>query len=1578
MASAFDKDRERLGLLGNKKSSTSAFDADRIKLGLMKDTKKDSKDKTSSPTNLVLTDTLKSVMKPVAEEKKTVDFKAAQAAAKTKEETTKPVVKETQGVDFAAAQSKDKPKTLQGAVPAASLLTGSLPSALQTNLKNKVPAASLLNETGGGPANASQIPGISQYEINKQYIAENANPIVKPYSNVMNYLNEGNPIGIAVNNAFSGNSGVTRKDSSGNATVDKASEIINNLVTPFITPTGAPSGEGIIGSTYKATGKALSGKFGQKILSGAEKIIPGSQNVVKTAATEALAGGMQGAAFGLQQGQDSGNEIAHNALLGTAAGGVLGGVGAAVGEAFPALLSRFRKSGIADDEIAEIAPELLALPEAQPRTIRKQQAGEIKTTTSSDPIATPYTFKIGEATPETQAATANRQSLRSTDPVELSTRYAQEVIDEYKTLKQSPKKMSNKKLYDLARDNVDARRPVDATTVESKLKDTRINGEAVPYKEPVIRDPQTVSREQAIINKGKNITQEDIDFALSDQWDNAKLFPESVPTESTYVKPTPKPVEVKPTPIKTAVKAKSSVKSEVAATAELQPAKKLTIVTDVKTPIKSLAEAKKKATPGIRANFKTMTDSDAISSTLKGKIDDVDKTYNIVKDVDAVRAANEHVKDLDIAESKFKANEYDGKESIATGYRIAIELDKKANAATNEEIKKALFGRSLDVMKKVAADLTKAGQTAQAGSLISRLSPEGQLQNLIRTAKENGLEVSVADSAKFKQEAAKALENSNAGKTENAITDILNRLEQGGASPDDIKALGDYLKTAEGKIKPKPKGEVVDRLPKEMKDVRTRDKVVSFLEAQEAAAQARINKRRGRMNSLPVEEWIDYSIIISSKVAKGIIKAETYVEDLVKLFGEDIKPIAREVFEKAQELIGSVTKGSMEGDFIKADNAFKRITGKSSLNQQERIVEKYVAANPEVTPKDIEALRKLSKSLTELRGTDKIKADIEMQKILNSYEKSSINDKINAVRYISMLFNDSTQAINALSGPIMATWGSTIDVLGTMMDIAMRGTLKTQRSTTLYGTNPIRFIANYFKYAKVGGKAGWEGVNPSGIQGTNEIRGLAFKSKKNPLGIAERSLGAVAKGADYATYRTVYDSELQKQGFLDALENGIKRSDKTAIKQHVRKFMNDPPLEAIEQADRIGKNTTFQRNDSVGGKTANWINASPKLVKPFVNAVVPFVRTPLNIASTAITATPVGIIKGLFQLSSLSKASQREAIRTLSMGITGGVGMTSLGYYLSSVGIITGANDTGNKDRNSINDQAGRSKYRFNTSALKRYMTSVLNGEGADAAEKAAKYKEGDKQFDYNKLQPLAFPLAMGAGYQEKKGSVGEKFSSAGTQAYGSLYGMSSLRGVQDVFQPQYTGTQGDKAIGSLNRVIESYIKSFSPSMLAQETRRADPIQRQTAYNEGIKKDVTDYYKSRIPGLSTTLPAKRDTLGNVKVYPEGIVGQHLNPYKSEVANYSTAAELIADLIDRTGDDSIAPSAPKKYFTKDYVRVDIPQARYEKLQTDMGDEITKRIIEIESGTDEEMIQQITDIYKEVKDEFMDEVKAELGD
>jgi hypothetical protein len=1183
------------------------------------------------------------------------------------------------------------------------------------------------------------------------------------------------------------------------------------------------------------------------------------------------------------------------------------------------------------------------------------------------------------------------------------------------------------------------------------------------------------------------------------------------PTTEVVDAGTSKPRKPKVTVVDATVTPKISVKKALLTEAaeKLDPKTKSIDVTPAEVKPKVVVKPRV-VKPGTRANYSNQVENGNLSPELQAKINATDQSYEKITNKASDEVAKERVKNMSKAESDFLLNETGGADHIATGYRLQQKLD-----ALGEH------DRALVISHKLAKDLTKSGQTSQAASIISRLSPEGQLLNLIRTAEKNGKTVSVADSVEFKAQARKAKAKAGAGVQANQFTEILDRAAKGEQlTPDDVKNMSEYLASAEKNTKVKA-AKVADVLPNEFKEPRKRDKIVSYLDDAEQSALARIKSRKNNLNSLPLAEWKDHAIVVSAQIAKGTIKAASHIEDLVKLFGEEIRPVATQVYQKAQSLLKSVSPTLGGDDLTKANQAFRKLSGAAEkeklavqemaahvkklmadskagnldpkdvqklrdysdeiaemtadtkprelptqdqrflqsvkalskkiaqvesekipmdqankeistllrqitkltdgaiplaekvdnthLNNiahdvmnktrpnpkpvtlQEKIVEKYVRQQEKnktpVSPKDISTLRELAKNVTRLSGEDVVSADIAMQKILNSYEKSNAWDKVQAIRYMSMLLNSGTQAVNAVSGPIMATKGAVEDIFGTMVDIALSTAIKGRpRSVTMYGTNPLRFMAQYFKHLiKTGAPAGWHGVSPGGIQNAGEIRGQTFKSNYNPLNWAERTLGAVAKGTDYAAYKTVFDAEIRKSGFLDAINSGVKRSDRQAIKAHVEKFVNEPTEKALLDADRIGKNTTFQRSDSTGGKVANFLASSPAVTKPFVGAVLPFVRTPINMASHAVSMTPAGIFKGLWQLSSKSKASQREAIRTLSLGITGTFGTSAIGYYLSQLGIITGANDSGDKNVDAIKEQAGQGKYRFNQSALKRYLGALLDGEGADAAEAAAKYREGDHAFDYNKFQPIAFPLAIGASLHDNKNkSIAGRVGNAATDAYGSLFGMSTLKGVQDVFQPQYTGTQGEKSIGVASRVAESFFKSFSPSMLAQEARRQDPNVRKTPYNNGLVEDVKGYIMSRTPGLSQKLPASKTTLGLDKLNASGFTGQYINPYKSEIAAYSQAAVIISDLIDRTGDTGLAPSAPDKKVsgkdkkTGEQVEHAIDQDRYEQLQEELGHEIILKIMAMDPRLDDsKKTEKIKDIYTKARKKEMDKVKKELG-
>jgi hypothetical protein len=88
----------------------------------------------------------------------------------------------------------------------------------------------------------------------------------------------------------------------------------------------------------------------------------------------------------------------------------------------------------------------------------------------------------------------------------------------------------------------------------------------------------------------------------------------------------------------------------------------------------------------------------------------------------------------------------------------------------------------------------------------------------------------------------------------------------------------------------------------QVKEPRIRDKVVTFLDDAEKAARARIAERKGRLNSLPVDEWADHAVILAAQIGKGGIKLADATEYLVREFGESIRPHASNVLNQARNI----------------------------------------------------------------------------------------------------------------------------------------------------------------------------------------------------------------------------------------------------------------------------------------------------------------------------------------------------------------------------------------------------------------------------------------------------------------------------------------------------------------------------------------------------------------------------------------------------------------------------------------------------------------------------------------------------
>lgn len=92
-----------------------------------------------------------------------------------------------------------------------------------------------------------------------------------------------------------------------------------------------------------------------------------------------------------------------------------------------------------------------------------------------------------------------------------------------------------------------------------------------------------------------------------------------------------------------------------------------------------------------------------------------------------------------------------------------------------------------------------------------------------------------------------------------------------------------------------------DEIVKSIRQPRVRDRVYKYLDEAEKAARERIQKRKNNLNSNPMPEWKDWSIIGAAKMGKGTIKFADWTEEMVKEVGESFRPHAEKTYRAAKE-----------------------------------------------------------------------------------------------------------------------------------------------------------------------------------------------------------------------------------------------------------------------------------------------------------------------------------------------------------------------------------------------------------------------------------------------------------------------------------------------------------------------------------------------------------------------------------------------------------------------------------------------------------------------------------------------------
>lgn len=922
---------------------------------------------------------------------------------------------------------------------------------------------------------------------------------------------------------------------------------------------------------------------------------------------------------------------------------------------------------------------------------------------------------------------------------------------------------------------------------------------------------------------------------------------------------------------------------------------------------------------GERSFYSNVSRSEKTSPELLQQINEFEKTYTPMKNEELVDFANKYISKNEERAYQFvkNARKFDPRH-ITVGHRLIDNFQTKGQ-----------YDRALDVVERLAEQGTKAGQSIQAFSIYGKLTAEGQLLRAQRRVNQiNEHIINPKNKVHITEKNVKAITHAadsiqkltgQEDLSKNVIS-LMDKAKKGTKLTDDeLVTISSFVSDAKKFIGDlTPKSERVK--PNQVKDVRTRDKVVDFMSKKEELARERLKQRMNRANSLPVDIFYDLSVIGASKIAKGTIKFADFAESMAKEFGEEIRPYMQQIYDKAAETFN-----------LQSQN----LTGKR-ISQVEKIVNKSVKEK-NLTPEQADDIQRYLRDYLRLTGDAKTEASMELQAALQLLERPTFARQISTAQTIAQLLNPKTIIRNAIGNELFYRVEQINKFVATPIDMAKSKLTGSNRTVTFRTNNQGQYWRNWL----TGAKAGWRGVNPAGLNTAYDLGPQAFRSKWNPMTYLEKTLGATLRSFDYAGYKRAYNKTIGELATLKVVNEGLKGKE---AKEAIKRYISEADENMMQIADQYGKYATFQDHtvlSNVLTKVKKGANRFSTLGMTnefgLGDLILKYPKTPGNLIMRALEYSPVGVVRSAYLLKDLKKVksfeNERSFYLSLTRAITGTGGFSLLGYVLADKGILTSSGSSDYEVRN-LEKLAGKQANSVNVSALQRFIASGFSLDHTQT-------NEGDMFISYDWAQPVSMSMALGTGVsqsvkEEEELDTGKAIKSGLDSASNTIVEQSVLRGLSD-FLATYPGrTWSDRIIDSGKNLFSSFVPTFS-----NQIKQINDNTARTSYSPSVIEEMKNRSINRIPGLASDLPPSYDSLGNKRQTYQGGSNNMFNVFfnPSFVSRYkpSQEAKYVLDFLNETGEKTVAPRSAKKYLTIDGEKVELTGDQYSEMQRILGEE-----------------------------------------
>ena len=546
-------------------------------------------------------------------------------------------------------------------------------------------------------------------------------------------------------------------------------------------------------------------------------------------------------------------------------------------------------------------------------------------------------------------------------------------------------------------------------------------------------------------------------------------------------------------------------------------------------------------------------------------------------------------------------------------------------------------------------------------------------------------------------------------------------------------------------------------------------------------------------------------------------------------------------------------------------------------------------------------------------------------------------DKVNAWRYLAMLGNPKTHARNIVSN--VAMYGAT-----NLKDTVAR-TIETiapvkERTKTFKKATPT--VEEYANKKAIELK---EVIQAHGkYNDETKIKSLAKTFKNEVLEKAYRFNSDLLEKEDWWFSGARFKKTLSE--FLTA--NNINTEEDI--------FLNPELVDkGIKYAIEQSRIAVFQQYSKLANKINDYANSSMG-ANIAIGSIMPFKKTPINIAKTGLSYSLAGLGKSLtYDMYKVQKGEMEasQAIDNIAQGLTGSA-LTLAGVFLAMAGILKGA---GEDDREGKYDsQLGKQAYSLNF---------------------------GGKSYSLSWLSPVAMPLLVGANAHEilieqKEWNPNVVIEALG-QTLDPLNEMSFVSGLMNVLSSYEDGNMA--LWGMAEAMAQNYVTQFIPTLSSQLAGTMDDTKRSTTvsadsefkFAEGMANKIM--YK--IPIARKLLEPTIDIWGNEVKQSENLLERaydnFISPYTRKESTATEIDNEIKEIFAETGKTDVIPSIPTSRVTFDnetYKMSDKEYTAYKKQYGQTANDLLEDLFRTSSykkADANEQARMIDNVYTYASDE-----------